>query len=288
MTIALQNSDEPARQRRFQSKTSRNLAAAGLILGFAGAVTLTATPMTATSAQAFSVGDITGAIGKGVDAATGIAKGTIDAAGKVAKGAVNTAGKVVEGAGRGAGQAVRGAARQVDKVMRNGVNIGGKNIRPACPYFVGCKVDSKGRIVVNVKSRKKTKVSVGQRRPARAVSKLPPPRRESKLPLPRRKNERVPIRKVKGITKHDILPTCKALHCKPGHSKPSGSKRPIGRDKSIWGRPVGVDKDKKSDNVRVRDHRQSKRIVRDHRKSKVQNKRIIRNGKISKRRSSRR
>ena len=149
-------------------------------------------------------------------------------------------GKAVDGV-----KAVGRSAKRVGKAGIRKVKRGARIVKKVGKAILDDRVriglPSSRQRVRRVSPRRQTARRVPPRRkPARAV---PPPRRSTQRPKP--------------ITSHDIKPSrpfcnSKFKNCSGRHH---GKRRPIARDKSVWGRPVGVRKHRRGVRRVIRNNR---------------------------------
>ena len=192
------------------------------------------------------------------------AKAVAKGAGKVAKGAAvvscraanptaraGACKRAVNGAiraGKGVGRAATNAAKQAGKLGARKIARGARIVKKVGEAILD------DRVRVGLPSSRSSVRRVRRARPSRQTARRVPPRRRPAraVPPPRR-----PVQKPKPITSHDIKPSkpfcnSKFKNCSVRHH---GKRRPIARDKSVWGRPVGLRKNRRG--VRRSDRRRN-------------------------------
>ncbi len=178
-------------------------------------------------------------------------------------------GRAAVGTAKQVGKGVTGAAKVVGGKAVDGVKAVGRGAKQAGKAGIR-KIKRGARIVKKVgEAILDDRVRIGLPRGRQRVRRVPPSRRSARrLPPPRKPARAVPpprrsTQRPKPITAHDIKPSkpicnAKFKNCSGRHH---GKRRPIARDKSVWGRPVGVRKNRRS----VRNLLRNRKVTRHNR-----------------------
>ncbi|MFY0609889.1 MAG: hypothetical protein JXQ99_00070 [Hyphomicrobiaceae bacterium] len=175
--------------------------------------------------------------------------------GRAAANAAKRAGKGAVGAAKAVGRKAVNGAKTVGRAAKQAGKLGARKIARGARIVkkVG-KAILEDRVRVGLPSSRNGVRRVRRGRPTRQTARRVPPRRKPAraVPPPRR-----PVQKPRPITSHDVKPSkpfcnSKFRNCSGRHH---GKRRPIARDKSVWGRPVGLRKNRRG--VRRSDRRRN-------------------------------